>query len=148
MVKMANPSLINEPDDQESNPDPIVQILYTEGQYWIYHKAFYDKRDDFISQPEKVIWYSVRDFRNSASSLGYKLKKGDILKFGRARLRVKEISTGDNAYDTDTRIKGEDSDSGLYIPENFFVAEEDLSDDPSCRICFNSQDELNPLISP
>ena len=74
MVKMNSKNTLNPLEDLEPNFEPIIQILYTEGQYWIYHKAFYNKNDDFITKPENVIWYSVRDYRNSASSLGYKLK--------------------------------------------------------------------------
>lgn len=74
MIKMNSGNTLNPLEDLESSVEPIVQILYTEGQYWIYHKAFYSKNDDFTTKPENVIWYSIRDYRNSASSLGYKLK--------------------------------------------------------------------------
>lgn len=70
---------------------PIAEVLYKHGQYWIYNKMYYDKDEDFTENPEKQIWYSIRDFRGSASSFGYSLKQNDILKFGRARLKVVKI---------------------------------------------------------
>lgn len=76
----------------------------------------------------------MRDYRNSASSLGYKLKTGDIIKFGRARLRVTEISMGDGSSNLDTRIKGLENRDIISLPPTFFVTEKDLVDIPSCRI--------------
>lgn len=148
MIKLSSGTNFDKADDWESPRQPIVHILYTEGQYWIYHKAFYNKIDDFISYPEDLVWYSVRDYRNSASSLGYKLKKGDILKFGRARVRVTELCIGDGSSNLDTRIKGEESESEVNLPEDFFVTEDDIPNEPSCRIWFNEGEEDNPLISP
>lgn len=146
--KVTSRNTIHRLDSQESLRQPIVHILYTEGQYWIYNKPFYNKSDDFISNPENLVWYTVRDYRNSASSLGYKLKRGDILKFGRARLRVTEIFLGDGSSNLDTRIKGEETQPNISLPEGFFVTEEDLVDSPSCRIWFNEEETDNPLISP
>lgn len=75
------------------------------------------------------------------------LNKGDILKFGRARLRVTELCMGDGSSNLDTRIKEIQSDSDIELSEGFFVTEEDLGDEPACRICFNGEDKDNPLIS-
>lgn len=141
-------TVLNKLDNSEGSHDPVVHLLHKEGQYWIYHKPFYSKKDDFISNPENLIWYCVREYRDSASSLGYKLKKGDILKFGRSRLRVTELFVGDGTSNLDTRIKGEETENAFEFPDDFFVTDEDLSDIPSCRICFNECEEDNPLISP
>lgn len=148
LVKVASQNNIWNTDSNDCTREPIVQILYKEGQYWIYNRPFYSKSDDFISNPEKLIWYTVRDYRNSASSLGYKLKKGDILKFGRARLRVTEINIRESVNNLDPRIKYEDHGSLTDLPEGFFVTDQDLADTPSCRICFAEGEDDNPLISP
>lgn len=148
MVKMTSRNTINKLDSFDAQKDPIVHILYKEGHYWIYNKAFYNKDDDFISNPEKLIWYTVRDYRNSASSLGYKLKTGDILKFGRARLRVTEISIGDGASNLDTRIKGGEVNEEIALPDGFLPGEADMSETMACRICFSAAESDNQLISP
>ena len=125
----------------------IAFMLYKEGQHWIYHKSSYNKDDDFITNPENLIWYTIRDYRNSASSLGYKLKKGDILKFGRARLRVIDIN-----FEEKTLIPGaklnEQENQNACLPSDFFVSNEDLEEKPTCRICFQEENEDNVLISP
>jgi hypothetical protein len=149
MIKLiSRNTILNKLDSSEGSRDPVVHLLHKEGQYWIYHKPFYSKSDDFISNPENLIWYCIRDYRDSASSLGYKLKKGDILKFGRSRLRVMEICIGEGSSNLDTRIKGEETEKPYEFPADFFVTDEELSDIPSCRICFNECEEDNPLISP
>ena len=70
------------------------------------------------------------------------------MKFGRARLRVTELSIRNGSSDSDIRIKGCQSDSEIELPEGFLVTEEDIPDEPACRICFNEEEEGNPLISP
>lgn len=132
----------------ENVSEPVVHLLYKDGQYWIYNKPFYNKSDDFIGNPENLVWYSVRDYRNSASSLGYKLKRGDILKFGRARVRVVEINLGDCSSNSDCRIKQDTPAPPAELPSDLIVSEENYSDTPTCRICFAESEDDNPLISP
>lgn len=148
MIKSINQNTLWKVDTTEASREPIVQIVYKEGQYWIYNKPFYSKSDDFISNPENQIWYTIRDYRNSASSLGYKLKRGDILKFGRARLRIIEINLGDDSSIQDSRINSDDFSVTSDLPQGFLPKEEDLTDSPTWRIWFGENDEDNPLISP
>lgn len=108
--------------------------MYKEGQYWIYNKPFYNKDDDFISNPENLIWYTVRDYRNSASSLGYKLKRGDILKFGRARIRIVEINLEGSQSDVPDSKGYDHKDMNSDLPKGFFVTEDDIPEGPACRI--------------
>jgi len=148
MVKAGGGQTVDNLDNPEANRNIIAHILYKDGQYWIYNKQHYNKDDDFISNPESLIWYTVRDYRNSASSLGYKLKKGDILKFGRARLRVSEINLEEKNSDLPSAKSYEHKDMTCDLPKGFFVTEEDLPDWPSCRICFTEGYADNPLICP
>mmetsp|Transcript_20216 Transcript_20216/g.23390 ORF Transcript_20216/g.23390 Transcript_20216/m.23390 type:complete len:153 (+) Transcript_20216:166-624(+) len=68
------------------NLPTIANILHKRGKYWIYNT-----NEDFFGEPEDLIWITIRDYRDSASSLGYKLNVDDIVKFGRARLRITKI---------------------------------------------------------
>lgn len=145
--KVAGSHTADHIENQDSNKNLIAHILYTEGQYWIYSKPYYNKSDDFITNPENLVWYTVRDYRNSASSLGYKLKKGDILKFGRARLRIVEINLeetvelpGAKHYDHKETIDS--------YPQGFFSTDMEHSEVQTCRICFNETEDENPLICP
>lgn len=146
MVKITHKKTSNNVEQTERE-EPIVHILYKEGQYWIYNNPLYSKSDDFISNPENMIWYTVRDYQSSASSLGYKLKRGDILKFGRARLRVAEINIGDGSSNLDTRIKHA-PEPEITLPEECCVEKDESNDPPACRICFMPAEDNNPLISP
>jgi hypothetical protein len=83
----------DKPEEQIDPKDPVAEVVFRNGQYWVYNKLDYNKDQDYTENPEKQIWYSVKDFRGSASSLGFKLRDSDIMKFGRARLKVVKIKT-------------------------------------------------------
>jgi len=92
--KAQNPNSLKLEDTQNLdniNKSPIAEIISKHGEYWVYNKMFYDNTEDYTENPEKQIWVSLRDFSDSASSFGYKIRDNDILKFGRARLKVVKI---------------------------------------------------------
>ena len=79
-------------------------MVHHDQQYWIYNKPFYEESDDFSQNLEDRLWFTIRDYENSASSNGFKLNLGDYLKFGRACIKVVNINFGSetpqNANDT------------------------------------------------
>ena len=145
----------HQPSLQKDQPllnTPVAHIVYKNGKYWIYSKPFYNKSDDFITKPEELIWYTIRDYKDSASSFGYKLVEGDICKFGRARLKVVKIrfdeengeATPEVKFDSGSPILHLDISTGslLQIPK---VQNDD--EVKTCRVCFVEGDPQNPLIS-
>ena len=70
----------------------LLLIFYiNKGNYWIYNKPIYNKDEDWICDTDQQLWITIREYKDSASSLGYKLNENDILKFGRAKIRVLKI---------------------------------------------------------
>lgn len=131
---------------------PVAHIVYKHGQYWIYNKPYYNKDDDFISNPENLVWFTIRDYRDSASSFGYKLSDGDILKFGRARLKVVKFHFDTSfSKSTESRIRMSekleqlDSEPIDTLKDDFET--EGGSEKNTCRICFVEAEPSNPLIS-
>ena len=53
------------------------------------------------SNPEEKLWLVIKHFpiktpsQSSSNSKGYRLEKNDIIKFGRVRLRVRDIDYAD-----------------------------------------------------
>ena len=115
---------------------------------------------------QRVLWYSLREDREYASStVGYRLRKGDIIKLGRAKLLIKELhieghtqSAINNSGYQDEILVPEAADlSGDETDEEGQDVEEDKpnstdvhsehSDHASCRICFGD-DSNEKFISP
>ena len=86
-----------------------VLIKYLLGGYWIYHKNSVDMSTVY-QNPEEKLWYVIKHFHNSSASSasnkngGIRLEKNDIVKFGRVRLRVRDIDYADK--DTPITAKG------------------------------------------
>ena len=81
----------------------LLSIAYKEGRYWIYHSKDFTSKEA-IRAPSEQPWISLKHL-NSVSfgsrfhpKYGYKLKKGDIIKFGRVRFKVTKISLPPNKY--------------------------------------------------
>ena len=60
-----------------------------------------------FQSPEEKLWYVIKHYHGSqgaeqghrhANRNGIKLEKNDIVKFGRVRLRVRDIDTGGNSH--------------------------------------------------
>ena len=60
------------------------------GGYWIYNRSQVDLSSLYAS-PEEKLWLVVKHYQGKGANKGYKLQKNDIVKFGRVRLRVRDI---------------------------------------------------------
>lgn len=131
-------------------PDSLVHILNNKkGDYWIYHKSFYDKNEDYFGDTDKLLWITIRDYNDSASSLGYKLNAGDILRFGRAKVRVLKIQQDEGcSTESDYKIKISNKiEPPEYMSEDDYSDDWDKSESKVCRICFLEGFKDNQLIS-
>ncbi|CAG9326575.1 unnamed protein product [Blepharisma stoltei] len=100
------------------------------------------RRDHF----EKT-WLVVRALKNSHSAKGYRLAEGDVIKLGKLKFRVKEISS--------TAVPGLETFSMSDMLSQNQSSEHSEEPPPSkiyklpCRICLSeSNDDDNPLIAP
>ncbi len=57
--------------------------------------TFYISKNFEIKNCDEIPWISLRNFKNEKNKPGYKITIGDILKFGRIKLRVRTIKTED-----------------------------------------------------
>jgi hypothetical protein len=94
--------------------------------------------------PFDKLWLALRDFRHNGQH--YRLNEGDVIRFGRAKLCVREISglKTRSAVDLTDLVTAQD----LHLTEQ---SEEDEPDSSRaiCRICYtDTAEEHNPLISP
>jgi hypothetical protein len=76
----------------------LLSIAYKDGRYWIYHSKDFSTIES-LKLPSDQPWISLKHM-NPVSfgqryhpKYGYKLKKGDIVKFGRVRFRITSISS-------------------------------------------------------
>ena len=58
--------------------------------YWIYNKNHVDLSQVYLN-PEEKLWYVIKHYQDKSSNKGFKLEKNTIVKFGRVRLRVRDI---------------------------------------------------------
>lgn len=83
---------------QDTNLNKLFTCVFKNGKYWIYHSRDFDE-DDMIKNPVDQTWISLREvsptlFKKQYSKrLGYKLKEGDIIKFGRVRFQVRSLGS-------------------------------------------------------
>ncbi len=75
----------------------LLSIAYKQGRYWIYNYKDFSTKES-LKQPSDQPWISLKHL-NAVShggrydpEYGYKLKQGDIVKFGRVRFRISRIS--------------------------------------------------------
>lgn len=100
-VKALLPS-INPTDGQSKR---ILSIAYKNGRYWAYHPRDFSISDS-LKAPAEQPWIPLKclnstSFKNKYHpKFGYKLKKGDIIKFGRVRFRVSAISNNKDRLDS------------------------------------------------
>lgn len=79
-----------------------------EPRYWIYHTSAYLQLNKFdidieAERIEKFLWFSLWDASRKSfqqpeeykKDVGYKVKEGDILKFGWVKMLVKRINLVD-----------------------------------------------------
>ena len=94
---------------------------------------------------------------NSINYYGYQLNEGDIIKIGRYKVKVRRINlnndintnkndNNDISYD---EIKSKDSKNKIIINDlNKNINNNNINTDKQCRICFNNDEKISPLISP
>ena len=68
----------------------LAALILGLGGYWIYNKNQVDLAQLYLN-PEEKLWHVVKYYQNKNQNKGYKLEKNDIVKFGRVRLRVRDI---------------------------------------------------------
>ena len=79
----------------------VLSIGYKGGNYWVYH-ANDLKIQDVLKTPAEQAWIPIKSITKLNNPqrydkyFGYKLKQGDIVKFGRVRFRVKKISSNNS----------------------------------------------------
>lgn len=77
--------------------ETLAYILKKEDRFWLYHSPKYQRalnEDDLDAESDNLnqyLWRSIRDSCPSEEPVGKKLFKGDILKFGRNKFRVRDI---------------------------------------------------------
>ena len=143
------------PSDLDSRTDtrPLMRIFYESGQYWIDHP-------DRVRDPSKTLWVVIRQSKYPCI-----LGSGDMLKMGRYKIRVREaVSDSSPPVVKNKRFSVCSTDS--YDDATF--ADDDFADGSPgstvdtatahplyevqsvevCRICYESGETGNPLISP
>jgi hypothetical protein len=75
----------------------MCRILKQDDGFWLFHKNKVDLASQF-GQPEEKLWIVVKDYQGGLENDSYympkkavKLEKNSVIKFGRVRLRVREI---------------------------------------------------------
>ena len=147
--------------DSRTEAKPLVRVFYESGQYWVDHP-------DRARDSSKTLWLVIRQAKYPCA-----VSSGDMLKMGRYKIRVREAatdalpvvkakrfsvaSTDSYDYDSDTCCSPDDDLSGLDNGNNNSAilnnrrASHPLVEVQSvevCRICYDSGEDGNPLISP
>lgn len=158
MVKSKNNDMYNRTShndfvvSKDPSSAPVAYIVYKDSQYWIYNKPYYNQNDEILENPEDRIWYTIRNYRNSASSNGYKLQEGDILRFGRARIKIVKINTGEEEPKFEKSVpRMSEKLSQINLDSTINEAQNEdgeiMTEKNTCRICFLEAEDANPLIS-
>ena len=149
-------SPLRQPSDVDSRTDakPLVRVFYESGQYWLDHP-------DRAQDASKTLWLVIRQSKYPCA-----LAAGDMLKMGRYKIRVKEAVTDSEAkvgkskrfsiastdsYDLDTQDSGDLEEE--EAPPTFSLRRAshplvDIQAQEVCRICYDSGEAENPLITP
>ena len=96
---------------------------------------------------------------NSINYYGYQLNEGDIIKIGRYKVKVRRINLNNNIIINKNEnndiscdeIKSKDSKNKIIINDlnkKINNNNNDINTDKQCRICFNNDEKISPLISP
>lgn len=82
----------------DPNLKKLFTLVFKNSRYWIYHSRDFNE-EDMLMNPIDQTWISLREmcpqiFKAKYNrKLGYRLSKGDIIKFGRVRFRIKEVGS-------------------------------------------------------
>jgi hypothetical protein len=138
-----------------SSQKSLARISITDGK--AYSGAFVIENSDTptnlkVLGPDafEKLWLVLRDFKHEGTR-GYQLAEGDVIRFGRAKLCVREISGAKTAASvnlTDLIASQDMLLTGASEEED----EDDYEKDSArlvCRICYSDNVEaLNPLMTP
>lgn len=96
------------PCDNPRNIDSVklLSVGYKAGTYWVYH-ANDLKVLEVLKNPAEQAWIPIKTMpRQSTNSeyFGYKLRQGEIIKFGRVRFRIKKISSNQESESSDNNV--------------------------------------------
>ncbi|CAG9331044.1 unnamed protein product [Blepharisma stoltei] len=95
-----------------------------------------ESNKEFIIHPsnQERFWLVVKELYTDLGNPGYKLSEGDMIKFGRIRMKVKEINSIENSCSKE---------------ETKATINEKSSEGSVCRFCLSEMyTDENPLISP
>lgn len=144
------------PSDLDSRCEtrPLMRVFYESGQYWVDHPE--RSRD-----PSKTLWLVIRHAKGPCV-----VRSGDMLKMGRYKIRVREAVADAEAVapvvpkgkrfsvcstDSYDNITCDEDCSPAGTVDTVASVSHPLVDIQSvevCRICYESGEESNPLISP
>lgn len=143
--------------DLKTDSKQLVRIFYESGQYWIDHP-------DRAQDASKTLWVLVRQ-----SKYPIPLSSGDMLKMGRYKIRVREAVIDAQPPPKSKRfsIASTDSYDDATCCEDLSLVDDspagelrasadrrsshplvDVQETEVCRICYDSGEDGNPLISP
>lgn len=150
----------------------ICEIDYINNNF--YFKVEYpdDEITYDIDNKVYILANSINGMRiNEEDYYGYELNEGDIIKIGRYKIKVRKIKlnreninndnnnnenslnskkddNNDISYNDD--IKSKDSNNKILFKENKNEKNKKSNEDPEkqCRICFQNDETVSPLISP
>lgn len=74
----------------------VARILFKDGKYWLFHNKFIDEnlQDVLEKKPEEKVWRIVKEsFVPEMESPMIRLFKGDLIKVGRVRFKIRDISS-------------------------------------------------------
>jgi hypothetical protein len=139
--------------EQQLHPEHkvLASLHIREGEH--YSGAFVIENADTASNlkvngkdPYDKLWLALRDFMLNGQH--YRLNEGDVIRFGRAKLCVREIGgvKTTSSVDLSHLVSAKD----LHLTEQSGEDEEEPDSSRAiCRICYTDTVEaLNPLISP
>lgn len=117
--------------DSVKSGNLLLEVIKDTGQ---------DYPDKFLITPPsgEALWVIVKELKSTSGKRGYILNKGDVIKLGRVRVKVKEISLpNESASLNDDQQEEENSQSDKSVVCG-----------SACRICLSESSQVsNPLVS-
>mmetsp|Transcript_34470 Transcript_34470/g.60498 ORF Transcript_34470/g.60498 Transcript_34470/m.60498 type:complete len:420 (-) Transcript_34470:871-2130(-) len=85
----------------------------------------------------EVLWVTVKELKSNSGKKGYKLSKGDVIKLGRVKVKVKDM-----------QLPGDRSEDKEELRDDESQSDKSVSGISACRICLSERTTLaNPLAS-
>ena len=133
----------------------LFRISYNKNNFEIKPNKFEFKESGDIPTLNTA-WFINRSSTLKNKSNKYKIKEGDIIKFGRIKLRIKKIvfnninnNDGDNNIENKSAIENKDKNNRQKDVKENFSEKISQKKQKICRICYSEEeDKNNPLIQP